>query len=95
MEWGEAFRLIQILRADPSSMIAAAAEGWEYPMPREAAILADLYDLEHAKAGAKNRVPYPRPWKQKGDVRKFGSTGGRTRAEVVEILNAHGHNLPV
>lgn len=93
--WGEAVRLVRILRADPGSMIAAAIEGWEYPFPRDIAAAADLYDLQFAKTGAKNRTPYPRPWKQKGDVRKFGSTGGRTRAQVVEILNAHGHNLPV
>lgn len=91
----EAARLVKILRADPSSMIAAALEGWAYPFPRDEAILADLYDLEHAKSGAKNRKPYPRPFKTSTKVETYGNTGGRSQAEVRAILNAHGHNLPI
>lgn len=94
--WGEAVRLVRILRADPASMIAAAIEGWDYPLPRGDAVLMDLFDLEFAKTGARGRKPHPgRPWKQQGDVTKIGNAGGRSRAEVVEILNAHGHSLPV
>lgn len=97
MEWGEALRLTQILRGDPGSQLAAAAEGWDYPFPREVAVTADLYDLQHAKTGAKNRKPYPRPFKVGADIKveKIGNMGGRSRAEVVEILRALGHNLPV
>lgn len=91
--WGEALRLVRILRSDPSSMLATAVEDWEYPFSREAAIFADLYDLEHAKAGVKQRKPYPRPFKTKGRSQTWGKTGGRSREQIVEILRAHGHDL--
>ena len=89
----ELARLVAILRNDPSSMIAASIEGWNYPMSREAAIFADLYDLQYAKTGAKKRIQYPRPWKRDKNTQRYGNTGGRTRAEVIAILNAHGHAL--
>lgn len=89
----ELARLVVILRSDPASMIAAAIEGWDYPMSREAAIFADLYDLEYAKTGVKSRKPYPRPYKVKGKTEKWGDTGGRSREEVVAILNRMGHSL--
>lgn len=92
----EVARLVVILRSDPSSAIAAAMEGWDHPISREALILMDLFDLDMAvNAGKKKPKPYPRPWKQKGVTQKHGNTGGRSRAEVVAILNAHGHSLPV
>lgn len=94
MGWGEALRMVRILRSDPGSMLAAAIEGWDYPFPREVAVTADLYDLEFAKTGAKNRQPYPRPYAT--DVRekkRRGNAAGRSRAQVVEILRAHGHTL--
>ena len=94
--WGEAIRLVGILRADPSSALAAAMEGWDHPISREALILMDLFDLDMAvNAGKKKPKPYPRPWKQKTNVQKHGNVGGRTRAEIVAILNGVGHNLPV
>lgn len=97
MGWDEAIRLAGILRADPSSMLAASMEGWTHPVSREALILMDQFDLDMAvNSGKKTPQPHPgRPWKQKGEARKFGNTAGRSRAEVVEILNRHGHNLPV
>ena len=91
----ELARLVVIIRNDPSSMIAAAVEGWAYPMARAVAVLADLYDLTHAAAGAKKPKPYPRPWETKRSEKRYGDTGGRTRAEVVAILNGLGHQLPV
>ncbi|MGH6978296.1 MAG: hypothetical protein ACRED4_03235 [Brevundimonas sp.] len=96
MEWGEAIRQVQILRSDPGTMTAAAIEGWDYPFPRELAATADLFDLEYAKTGSKNRKPYQRPFKVGGgEVQKFGNTGGRTQAEVHAILRSLGHRLPV
>lgn len=88
MGWDEALRLTKILRADPSSMIAAAEEGWDYPFTREAAILADLWNLEHAKSGAKKQAIYPVPWKAKAKSESWGKTGGRNRDQVEQILNA-------
>lgn len=91
MGWGEAARLCQILRGDPSSMLTAACEGWDYPMTREDATLRDLFDLQYAKTGAKNRKPYQRPFKtgEDRDRSRKGDTKGRTQAEVISILRAH------
>lgn len=95
----EVARLVVILRKDPSSAIASTLEGWEYPVSREALILMDHYDLDRAlnhdpKKGKADR--YPRPYEvDDRQRRKYGNTGGRTRAEIVEILNGMGHNLPV
>lgn len=96
----EVARLVVILRSDPSSAIAAALEGWDYPISREALLIADLYDLTVlANSDSKKGRPKPHPGRPfKSDdhrERKYGDTGGRTRAEVVEILNALGHSLPV
>lgn len=92
----EVARLVVIVRADPSSAIAAAVEGWDHPITREALVLMDLFDLDMAvAAGKKKPKPYQRPWKQEGDVKRMGNTGGRSRAEVVAILNGLGHSLPV
>jgi hypothetical protein len=100
MPWGEAINLIRILRADTTSQIAAALEGWDFPIDRAALAIQDLFDVTvMAHSDPKKGRPAPhsgRPFKsQRQDVQKFGKTGGRTRAEVVEILNGMGHNLPV
>ena len=91
MSWGEAIRLAEVLAGDPSSRIAAAIGRWDYPFTREAAILMDLFDLQHASKSKKKPKPYPRPWPAEGTRRRGKTT--RTRAEVVAILNAHGHQL--
>lgn len=74
-------------------MLAAAVEDWKHPLSRTDAILADIWDLEYAKAGAKKRERYPRPFKQKDKTQRWGKTGGRSRDEVLAILRAHGHEL--
>lgn len=75
-------------------MLATAVENWEYPLSREAAILADMWDLSYAKAGAKKREKYPRPFKQKHDTtQRFGKAGDRSRDEIVAILRERGHVL--
>lgn len=86
MGWGEAVRLAGILRADPSSMLAASMEGWKYPVTREAIALARLYDLEYAKTGAKRREPYPMPWNEDGVKTSRGNAAGRTPEQVKAIL---------
>lgn len=96
----EVARLVVILRADPSSAIAAALEGWEFPISREALAIYDLYDLTViANSDTKKGKPKPRPGRpfpmNDRQERKWGNTGGRTREEVVAILNGLGHNLPV
>lgn len=91
--WSEALDLVRVLRADPSSQIAAGLEGWEYPLDRIAWMLADLIDIQGGKAMGKKWKPYPRPIKAKDKDKRWGNTGGRSRAQVVAILNAHGHSL--
>jgi hypothetical protein len=86
MGWGEALRLIRILRADPSSMLAASVEGWDYPLSRGDAALMDLYDLQHASKSSKRPKPYPRPYRAEGKKERRGDAAGRNAAEVLALL---------
>lgn len=88
MTWGEAVRLVRILRSDPSSAFTAAVEGWDYGVSREALILLDLFDLEYAKAGVKNRKPHPmRPGKpDEKAVKHRGDRAGRTNDQVLALV---------
>lgn len=99
MGWGELLRQVTILRADPSSALAAALAGWDYPISREALAILDLYDLTMAaNSDPKKRVaPHTgRPFNTSSKrTRQVGKTNGRTREQVVEILNSLGHQLPV
>lgn len=72
MGWGEAYRLTLQLITDPSSHVAAAVAGWEYPATREALVLMDLYDA-YAKATFSRPKPYPRPWRNE-DKKRLGKT---------------------
>lgn len=93
MDWGEAASLARTLRADPSSAIAASIEGWTHPVSREALILMDQFDLNHAINSKKTPKPHPgRPWKQDDAKReRRGDAAGRTREQVVAILRQFGH----
>jgi hypothetical protein len=83
-----------LLRRDPSSQFAASVEGWTRPASFEFIALAQLLD-QYAVVHFKKPKPFPRPWDKEGkSVKRHGNIAGRTRAEVVTILNAHGHNLP-
>lgn len=97
MGWDEAGRLASLLCRDPSSALFAALAGWEYPMSREALLLADLFDLEHtAHADPKRGRPKPhpmRPVKQVGERTRVGNPGGRSDEEIVAILRRLGHRL--
>lgn len=96
MTWGEAIRLVQVLQRDPSSQIAAALQGWEFPFDRTTAALLDLYDLEHAKASKKSK-PHPgRPFDLKGSAKttRKGNAAGRTREQILSILARFGHTTP-
>lgn len=98
MGWGEAARLVKILRADPSSMIAAALEGWKYPVSRGDLILMGMWEQDRQIAsGGKDKTRHPLlPFATDSKTReRKGNAAGRSRAEVIEILNAHRHNPPV
>lgn len=102
--WGEALDLVRVLRSDPSTQLAAALEGWSHPLDRVGWMLADLIDVQGASKAGKKWKPYPRPfanhgervpgkpWEKTGG--RAGDVGGRTRAEVVQLLNGLGHSLP-
>ena len=98
MTWGEALRLTRILTADGSSQVGATVGGWEYPLSREAQILADTHDA-FAAANFKKPKPYPRPWDAvnaaPAGVTRIGDAGGRSRREIVAHLNSLGHHLPM
>lgn len=86
----EAARITHELTSEPTSHTYAAVAGWSHPWSPEARLLADLFDA-YGLGRFKKPKPYPRPWDAQ-PTRK-GRTGGRSRAEVVAILNAHGHSL--
>ena len=90
--WGETLALFRILKADPSSHVAAAIHGMQSPWSREAFLLADVYDLTLAVNWAnkhKDPTPYPRPTDP--PPAKWGNTGGRSPDECRAILAARGH----
>ena len=99
MGWGETLRMVHILRADPSSALASAMAGWDYPISREALAILDLYDLTMAANSDPKKRPKPnsgRPFDTSSKTtRRVGKTDGRTREEIVAILNAMGHQIPV
>lgn len=96
MSWGEAVRLMAILRRDSSSQFAASIEQWDGPVSAEWAMLANLFDVQHMSKAKKRPDPVPRPWdKGKKTRTRRGDAGGRSLIEVAAILNAHGHSLPV
>ena len=90
MSWGEAWRLVEILSMDPSSYVAAAVHEWKSPVSREWLVLADLWDAQAVQSYQKPK-PYPRPFGDPAATRR-GRTR-KTRAEVIAILNAHGHEI--
>lgn len=100
MSWGEAIRLLRVLRNDTSSQFATSCEGWAYPIERTTLAVLDVFDLLHAvNADPKKGRPDPhsgRPWKiENREITKHGNTAGRTRAEVVEVLGRMRLGLPV
>ena len=100
MTFGEALRLVKLLRADTTSQIAAACEGWDFPTTREHLAILDLFDITMlVNSDTKKGRPKPHNGRPKEiesrDVKRYGNTGGRTREQVVKILNDMGHSLPV
>jgi hypothetical protein len=90
MPWGEAVRLVKVLIDDPTSQIASAVSGWDRPWSHEWAATVDLFDA-FRQAHFKSPKPYPRPWPDPNSRRR-GRTD-KSRAEVISILNAHGHKI--
>ena len=86
--WDEALDLISVLRRDPGTAVAAAMEGWDYGISREAVILADIFEMEQATAGVKRPQQHPlKPWRNKGQRNRMGNAGGRTPEAVRSLLS--------
>lgn len=94
MGWGEAIRLTTVLSGDPSSQVAVALMKWEYPLSHAELILADLYDLQHMSKARRRPPARPRPWKKTGK-RRIGDRAGRSREQIRQILNDHGHHFTI
>ena len=94
MTWGEAMRLTRQLGSDPSTMVAAALNGWDYPVSREALSLADLYDVFCA-ANFKDAKPYPRPWASKPKSGRAKPDASLTQEEIIAALRRAGHTKEV
>lgn len=62
MTFGEAWRLLHMLLADPSSWVTAAVTGWDYPVTRADLTMRELYDLQHTSKAKRKPAPFPRPW---------------------------------
>lgn len=90
-------RLVGILRSDPGSQTAASAEGWDYPLPRLEAQVADLWDLTYRATGAKKPVTYPRPFGAPVQRERHGNAAGRPPEQVKELLRQarNGLSAPV
>jgi len=94
LTWRESYALVAELLRDPTSHLAAAVGDLEYPWPREAFILADLYDLlVAANTDRKHRSrikPYPRPVKN-GLHRRRSRRPTVDQATVRAALISMGH----
>lgn len=87
MPWNEAVALAQVIHMDPSSMLSAAALGWDYPLTREALISLDTFDLLHAANTSKRPKPHPmRPKSQTKQTNRYGNVGGRSVEQVKALL---------
>lgn len=71
MDWGEAWRITQLLVRDPSSWVFTAIAGWQYPLTREGLNALDLYDLQHRSKAKRKPKPHPRPWDK--PTKQFGT----------------------
>jgi hypothetical protein len=85
MDWAEAYRLAQLLMADPSSQLCAAVNGWDHPFSREAIALADVFDLQRGKNDR-----YPRPWDR--TTRRIGRPS-IPQEQVRQVLRSLGHDI--
>lgn len=91
MSWAEAWSLTVTLARDPSSQLGATLAGWQYPAPRDALVLLDLFDLTaQANSGKRKPPPHPRPWDKPPE--RFGRPAV-SQNRVRAALRAAGHDL--
>jgi hypothetical protein len=80
------WHLVQMLRLDPTSRMYASIAGWNHPVTREAMVLMDLYDLQHASKSKRRPKPYPRPWPLASKKLGGKKTVRRSVTDVLAIL---------
>lgn len=83
---------MQRLASNPQSQYVAAEQGWERPVSWEWLLLADLYDLQRAKASRRRSRPYPRPTTKR--TKLGGSNKRRSIREVLSILRPNRGTAP-
>lgn len=92
--WGEAWSLTSELLRDPGSHLAAAVAGWDYPWPRDVAVLADLYDaFVMANTDRKRRgsfKPYPRPFQSAQRTHSKAPTVSQRTVRAALLARGHG-----
>lgn len=91
MSWAESVLLAQVLLRDPSSYLAAAVEGWEYPATLEVLTAADTFDALVALLSDKKNKPYPRPFDRK--KKTFGKKPRPSQDDIRAALRARGHDI--
>lgn len=84
--FAEAYQLVLVLMSDPTSWLHAAEAKWKHPVSREWMMLADVFDLQHAKASKRRPKPLPRPWPDRSVKIGGKKTVRRSAAEVLAIL---------
>lgn len=74
------------LGSKPSSEFAAKLNGWKKPLPDNFNILADIFELLQATAGAKPHqvVKYPRPYDKPAPTISQGLGGGEKNAVLTK-----------
>lgn len=91
MSYHEAWLLARTLASDATSRTAVALNEWDYAFSREAAILADLFDLTVAANTDRKRRgqtrSYPRPWRSGRRSQPVTADQSTVRA----ALAARGH----
>lgn|GEM_PF-2285466 len=80
------------LGSNPLSQFAAAEQGWERPVSYEWLLLADLYDLQRAKASKRRSRPYPRPTTKR--TKLGGANKRRSIKDVLRILRPKREPAP-
>lgn len=90
MGYGEAWRLLLLVAADPSSQTAASIAGWSYPLDRAGQTLAVVAENIARSAGDK-RWTLPRPWDERPKVIGTAALSPSQMRVLLDKHRARGH----
>ena len=92
MSWGEAARLLEVLRVDPSSQVHRVVNGWEFAVSREWLLgWEQHWAVVQANFSNAARLKIPRPWDP--PQVKHG-TASLSVAQLRRILDANNARTP-